>query len=297
MARSALAGWTNHGEPGNRPGDRDASTTAKSPLPPILDLAMEASGIGFKNLRSAPLSRAATQQMHLAGFRTEEEYLAWLRAHPAEARELAWRLLNRTTRFFRDPEAYAALKDQVLRPLVRSRRDDGPIRIWVAGCATGEEAYSIGILLLECLGEADLVCPCKIFATDISPAVLRTARSGVYPARALQGLSPERLAQFFRRTKGGYQVVEPLRNLCLFSQRDLAVQHPFSRLDLISCRNVLIYMTPGVRGRILERFHRALRPGAFLLLGRGESPHFTSRLFKRLDHGGIFTRNPSGRRR
>ena len=182
------------------------------------------------------------------------------------------------TGFFRDPEGFEALRRSVFPSLVKKRAADDPIRIWVPGCATGEEAYSLVIALLEFLGEKDRTLPIQMFATDLSAAAITRARAGTFPASIEHDVSPERLRRFFVKTDGGYQISKAIRDACVFAQHDLTRDPPFSKLDLISCCNLLIYLGrraagAGHPGPPL----RARSPPGFLKLGPSEGVgRFTS---------------------
>ena len=176
-------------------------------------------------------------------------------------------LLINVTSFFRDPEAFAALQRDVFPRLLRDRPADAPVRVWVPGCSTGEEVYSLAICLLESLDDAAPSPPIQIFGTDIRDGAVEKARAGIYLENIATDVSPERLARFFAKVDGHYQVSKAVRDLCVFARHDLIRDPPFSRLDLISCRNVLIYLEPGVQRRVMANFHYALnasgrpRPG------------------------------------
>ena len=155
--------------------------------------------------------------------------------------------------------------------MVESRTSPRPIHIWVAGCATGEEAYSVAMCVSECLEETGIRAPVRIFATALSPLVLRAARAGIYPSRALAHVSQERLDRFFQKRNGDYVITRPIREMCRFARHDLANDVPlYGSLDLVTCRNVLLYLNRPTRLRILDAFHRALKPGGCLLLGKAE---------------------------
>ena len=165
--------------------------------------------------------------------------------------------------------------------LVENRKLEDPIRIWVPGCATGEEAYSIAICLMEFLDEAGMSVPFEIFATDISAAAIEQARAGIYTDAALAHVSPQRLARFFTQTDRGYQIAKIIRDACVFARHNVAQDPPFSRLDLVSCCNVLIYLGAVLQRKVLSIMHYALKPTGFLVLGPSESAtrfpsHFTS---------------------
>ncbi len=182
-----------------------------------------------------------------------DDYLRYIKGTPSELDELYKDILIHVTGFFRDAEAYGALREQVFPNLFRDRKpEDGPIRVWVPGCSTGEEVYSICIILLEYIWEQASHMPIssavakeiQVFATDVSEASLDRARSGLYSEGAVSGVSAERLKRFFVRSDGGYQIIKSIREMCIFAKQNLAKDPPFSSLDLISCRNLLIYLGP-----------------------------------------------------
>jgi two-component system CheB/CheR fusion protein len=209
--------------------------------------------------------------MNLLEIQNPTCYVQRLNEDAAELDKLYERILIKTTAFFRDPEAFDSLKRNILEPLVRRRSRIAPIRVWVVGCSTGEEVYSLAICLTECLETARRAVPFQILSTDLSETALRKARAGEYSLRALEGVSPRRLSRFFTRSAGGYRIHPQIRGACVFSRHDLVASVPFSRMDLVTCRNVLIYMEPELQRRALSRLHFALKPGGILMLGATES--------------------------
>ena len=187
------------------------------------------------------------------------------------------------TGFFREPEAFQALAERIFPKILDSKPPGESIRVWVPGCSTGEEAYSIAMVLLECLGDRVSSMPIQIFGTDISEVSIEKARAGVYSESSLGEVSPERLRRFFVKVEGGYQIAKSLREMCVFARQDLAQDPPFSRLDLISCRNVLIYMGPVLQKKVMAIFHYALKPTGFLMLGKSESISGFANLFTVID--------------
>ena len=206
-----------------------------------------------------------------------------MQSHPQEIRALFADILINVTEFFRDPDVYTALKKQVLSKIVKDRTAGSPIRIWVVGCATGEEAYSVAISLLELLGDETQTTPIQIFATDISEAAIQKARAGQYPESIRKNVSKERLSRFFEKTETGYKIAKFIRDMCLFSRHDVTSDPPFSKLDLICCRNLLIYFDAALQKHVLPILHYALNPDGFLWLGRAESVGKLSTLFRVTD--------------
>ncbi|MGH7248405.1 MAG: CheR family methyltransferase, partial [Pseudomonadota bacterium] len=199
------------------------------------------------------------------------DYVARLLADPDEANALFRDLLIGVTGFFRDAAAFGALEALVMPPLLQGGSADQEVRVWVPGCATGEEAYSIAILLREQMDRVAAPPKVQIFATDIDPAAVGVARAGRYPTTLLCEVSPERLKRFFVPEGDSYVVAKSLRDLCIFSSHSVIRDPPFSRVDLISCRNLLIYLKTDLQDRVFPLFHYALRPRGFLFLGFSES--------------------------
>ena len=200
-----------------------------------------------------------------------EAYLRVLEEDPAELSALYQDFLIRVTSFFRDPEVFEFLKKDLFPTLLQERPPEAPVRIWVAGCSTGEEVYSLAITLLESLGEAAHVTPIKILATDVNERALEIARAGIYVENVAMDITPERLRRYFARVDGSYQISKVIRDLCVFSRHDLTRDPPFARLDLVSCRNLLIYLDLAAQKRVFPLFHYALKPGGYLMLGPSES--------------------------
>ena len=227
-------------------------------------------GHDFHLYKRPTLLRRLERRLRFNGARTLEEYLPLLQDGEAEARALVRDLLISVSSFFRDPEAFGALAGLV-PALFEGKGPDDAVRVWVAGCATGEEAYSIAILLAE--HAATLTAPpaIQMFATDIDESGYAWGRSALYPASAAADLAPERLQRFFAVEAGGYRVRKPLREAVLFAVHNVLQDPPFARLDLVACRNLLIYLQPEAQERVLDTFHYALRPGGLLFLGGSES--------------------------
>ena len=209
--------------------------------------------------------------MALAGVDDSGRYLDMLRQDSGELDLLAKDLLINVTSFFRDPKAFELLAEQVIPDLVRRHPPDRPLRIWVAGCSTGEETYSIAMLFLEEIAAAKRNIKLQVFASDVDADAVALAREGLYPESIAADVSPARLARFFTKEEHGYRVVPELRGAVVFTVQDVLADPPFSRLDLISCRNLLIYLRPEAQEKVLLLFHFALREGGILLLGGSET--------------------------
>ncbi|NPU67200.1 SAM-dependent methyltransferase [Bradyrhizobium sp. 83012] len=235
----------------------------------------------FSGYKQNTLVRRIQRRMQVLQIESVPAYAEHLRAEPSEGDALFRELLIGVTQFFRDEDAFEALKTNALPALFAGRPADEPIRVWVAGCATGEEVYSIAVLLQEFMGARRMEAAVTIFATDIDPQAVAFARAARY--RRTDGLSLERLQRWFVKDGDDVVPVHAIREMCIFSEHNLVRDPPFSRIDLISCRNVLIYMENDFQHRVMQTFHYALRPGGFLFIGPSESVSRESRLFTAVD--------------
>jgi two-component system CheB/CheR fusion protein len=227
-------------------------------------------GIDFTHYKPSTVTRRIERRLALARSQDIEEYLQRLRSEREELDALYCDLLIGVTRFFRDKEAFDLLERDVLPELLRREGPETPLRLWIAGCATGEEAYSLGIAIHEVMGRLG-ERPVKIFATDVHRGSLERAALGVYEEDAVVNVSPDRLARYFTRSGNTYQVVPELRQLIVFAQHNVIRDAPFTRLDLITCRNLLIYLQPAAQQRVLSLFHFSLNQDGVLLLGPSET--------------------------
>jgi two-component system CheB/CheR fusion protein len=251
-------------------------------------------GIDFSLYKPGTIRRRVARRMALKKMESLERYASYVEQNPAEAQALCQDILIHVTSFFREPEAFVALRHTVFPKFLAGKPQGEPIRIWVPGCSTGEEVYSITIALLEYLDKRADETRCQVFATDVSAAALDKARLGTYSEAAVAGVSPKRLGRFFTKVGADYQIDKSVRDRCVFARHDLGKDPPFSRLDLISCRNVLIYMGPVLQKRVLTVFHYALRPSGFLVLGESETPGPSARLFTLVQRKSkIYSRNPA----
>jgi len=242
----------------------------------LFGLLRESTGVDFTNYKHTTLQRRIRRRMVVHKIEKLKDYLRFIGKKPEELDELYRDLLIHVTGFFREPDAFLALRKHVYPKLFEGRKPDNPIRVWVAGCSTGEEAYSIAITLLEYLwghtrNISQAAMAIQIFATDISDAALDRARSGLYPDAAVAEISPQRLKRFFVRQEGGYQINKSVRDMCIFAKQNLVKDPPFSNLDLVSCRNLLIYLGPVLQRRVIPTLHYSLKPSGYLVLGEAES--------------------------
>jgi two-component system CheB/CheR fusion protein len=253
-----------------------------NPFGQILQLLHRSTGIDFSLYKQTTLQRRIGRRLVIHRLNSLEAYVDFLRETPPEIGALNEDLFIKVTGFFRDPAAFEVLKDKVFPLILPDKSPQDSIRVWVPGCATGEEAYSLAICWLEFLGDRMASIPVQIFGTDISETVIEKARAGLYPGKIAAEISPERLSRFFSKTKTGYEINKPIREMCVFARHNLIHDPPFSRLDLISCRNLLIYLEPELQKRVVPLMHYALNPGGFLMLGASETVGI-SELFTRED--------------
>jgi two-component system CheB/CheR fusion protein len=284
---------------GRHPYVTPAQAVAKAPPLPENDLGKifiwlrSATGVDFSHYKKATIIRRIKRRMVLRNIESLADYVAGLQDNRAELDALYRDMLINVTSFFREPETFEALQSEVFPQLLVDRPPEAPLRVWVPACSTGEEAYSIAMCALEFLHERQSAVGLQIFATDISDPALEKARAGKYTEGEVSEVGPERLEKFFTRTEGGYQVKKPVRDLCIFAKQNIIHDPPFSRLDLISCRNLLIYLDGSLQKRLMPIFHYALRAQGFLVLGRSEGANEFADLFTLIDRKGrIFAKKP-----
>ena len=248
-------------------------------------------GVDFSYYKPGTLKRRIVRRMALAKIEQPEEYLTYLRETKAEQDDLYNDMLISVTNFFRDTASFELLCNTIFPAMLRKKSTHESLRIWVAGCATGEEAYSMAMCLQEHLGDKAAAMTIQIFATDISETAIAKARTGIYRATDLAGLSASRVQQFFTMLDGSYQVNKIIRDMCVFANHNRLKDPPFSKVDLVSCRNVMIYLEPVLQKRALNTFHYALNDYGFLMLGKSESIGNNTDLFKSYNnHEKIFSR-------
>jgi two-component system, chemotaxis family, CheB/CheR fusion protein len=239
-------------------------------------------GHDFSNYKDKTILRRVQRRMQVLQIEDVEDFLALLRKDSRQIELLFQDLLIGVTQFFRDPESFGALERQVIPKLFEGKSANDSVRVWIPGCSTGEEAYSIAMLLREHMPKSG-VAKLQIFASDIDEHALETARLGRYPATIADHVSPERLQRHFVREDGTYRIVSDLREICLFSTHDLLRNAPFSKLDLISCRNLLIYFNGDLQNRVIPLFHYALRDRGYLFIGSSENVTRHGKLFDTVD--------------
>jgi len=249
----------------------------------IFLLLRQSTGNDFTYYKQSTILRRIKRRILLHKLERLDDYVRYLQQTPTEVEALFRDLLINVTSFFRDPEVFDGLKNLVFPTIVKDRPDALPIRIWVAGCSTGEEVYSIAIALFEFLGDMANNTPVQFFATDLDEQAVEKARSGIYPATISEAVSAQRLQRFFTKVEKGYQISKQIRDICIFAKQNVFKDPPFSRLDLISCRNLLIYLSPVLQKKIMPIFNYALNNKGFLLLGNSETIGRHADLFRLAD--------------
>jgi len=290
----ALIRYARHPYVTAAPGAAPADEHDDKLLSEIIALLREQTSRDFTQYRKTTLLRRVRRRMAAAGIEEIADYLSKLRGDSRELEQLAKDFLIHVTSFFRDPGAFEGLARTVIPDLVQ-HAEDRPIRVWVPGCSTGEEAFSLAMLFLEEFAAAKRAVKLQIFASDIGADALDFGRNGVYPDSIKADVSAERLQRFFTHQDQGYRVSRDLRDVIVFTDHDLLADPPFSRLDLISCRNLLIYLQPEEQQKVLSLFHFALSDGGYLFLGASETIgqltgffqpiSNTLRIFRRIGHG------------
>lgn len=262
---------------------------------PVLNTIFEAlrthAHTDFSGYKRGTVRRRIERRMQVLQLHTGDAYATYVQAHPEEVEALFRALLIQVTQFFREPPTFQVLVETAIRPLLQRLSSNDTVRVWVPGCATGEEAYTLAMLFAEEAQALDITPAFQLFATDMDAEAIAVARRGRYPTAIEEDVSPERLARFFTRVRDGYRIRSFLREQMVFAPQNVVEDPPFSRLHLISCRNVLIYLDTPLQQRVLHAFHYALKPNGFLFLGSSESigdaeplfvPHHkTVRLFQR----------------
>jgi two-component system CheB/CheR fusion protein len=249
----------------------------------IFTLLQMAVGVDFRGYKIGTIRRRIGRRIILQRQPGLEAYVSFLEAHRSEVVALYEDILINVTSFFRDPKTFLAIENQLLPPILEGRSFDLPIRVWVPGCSTGEEVYSIAMSLVEAVSKCPTPIPIQIFGTDLSERAISVARTGNYLTNQVSKVSPERLARFFNKTENGYRVIKAIREMCVFARQNICVDPPYSHLDMISCRNLLIYLGPALQRQAIATFHYALQPGRYLILGSSESLRGFPDLFSPMD--------------
>ncbi len=253
-------------------------------LPEILLKLRRRCGHDFSGYKPSTVCRRIERRMNIHQIGQPRQYLKYLDQHESEAETLFRELLIGVTSFFRDPWAFDVLVSEAITPLLKEKTDDSQFRVWVPACATGEEAYSIAILLRERMDELKIHLNVQIFATDLDADAIETARAGIFPSGIGNDVSADRLTQFFSKEDGSYRIRKDLRDWLVFAPQNVIHDPPFTKLDLLSCRNLLIYMQAALQKKLLALFHYSLRPGGCMFLGTSETISEFGDLFQTLSN-------------
>ena len=259
----------------------------------IVQLLHHATGVDFSHYKFNTLFRRVTRRMALQKLTDLSQYIDFLEKTPFEVEALFADILISVTSFFRDPDAFEVLRTVVFPRLLVGKTRHEPVRIWSLGCSTGQEVYSLAMVYAEAADAAGSQAPLQVFATDVNAANIEKARAGVFSKDVAQDISPERLRRFFTEVDGGYRINKSIRDACVFSRHNILTDAPFSRIDLISCRNLLIYLEPVLQQKIMSLLHYALKPGGVLWLGGSEAIGSYRNLFEVDDsQHRIYSRKP-----
>jgi len=275
-----LEGYVRHGYVNGAAAPLPVAEKVPDDLHAIIGILRAHIKYDFSCYKKGTLTRRAQRRMGLSHTEKMSEYVEILRRDKEEVKALYKDLLISVTNFFREPEAWEALTREALAALVREHDDETPIRVWTPGCATGEEPYSLAMLLCEEMHRADKTSALQIFASDIDLDALAFARAGIYPENIAADVSPERLRRFFVKGEHTYRINKNIREAVVFAEQNIVSDPPFSKLDLISCRNLLIYLESEVQEKILSQFHFALREGGYVFLGGSETVSQGNALFQ-----------------
>jgi two-component system CheB/CheR fusion protein len=246
---------------------------------PIFAMLRNATGVDFVYYKHATIRRRIMRRMALHKLDRVDQYVEHLRRNPPELGSLFQDILINVTSFFREPSTFETLREKVFPQLLKDRAPEDTVRIWAPGCATGEEVYSLAMCVTEYIRENDLDIAIQVFGTDLSETSLEKARGGTYPESISADVSADRIRRFFTRVDGSYQINRGIRDICIFARQNLTKDPPFSKLDLITCRNVLIYLGPVLQSKVLRYFHYGLKPTGFLVLGLSETVGSNAELF------------------
>ena len=260
-------------------GQKNPSEAA---LNKIFSILRSRAKVDFTHYKRSAIHRRLARRMQVVKSKDLPSYASYLESYADEAKALADDILIHVTAFFRDPDAFEALKTNFLPKLMKNRDPGIPIRVWVVGCSTGEEAYSLAIILLEYLEENALHTTVQVLASDIGETAIQKARSGLY-GEIIPGVSKTRLEKYFEKVSGGYRIKKMVRDSCVFSIHDVTRDPPFAKVDLISCRNLQIYFDDELQKRVLPVFHYALNPGGMLFLGKAENIGGFATIFLTID--------------
>ena len=279
----ALAKYVHDGLSPEALKEQDLVSTAMEGIDQIFHLLHQQHGIDFSQYKASTVGRRIQRRIDMLKLDSLDKYLERVESDPAELNDLYKDLLIGVTKFFRDPQAFALLETEVIPKLFDRLKGERAIRVWIPGCASGEEAYSIAMLLDEEMRRRKTPVDIKVFATDVHHVSLNVAARGVYPEEALEELCEDRRNRYFQLRRDGYQVNRELRSYIVFAPHNIISDAPFTQIDLVSCRNLLIYLQPAAQKKALSLFHFALRPNSYLFLGPSESPGDLNDEFEAVD--------------
>ncbi len=257
----------------------EVEPTVEGGLNAIFHLLRRSTGVDFTQYRQSTILRRIHRRMVVHKVEAIKDYVKYVQSSPAEIKALYQDMLINVTSFFRNPTVFEGMKAEIFPNILRNRGTEAAIRVWTPGCASGEETYSVAMVLLEFLGVRASRTAIQLFGTDVNDAGVTRARAGVYPENIESDVSPERLRRFFTKVEGGYRISKNIRDLCIFAQHNVLNDPPFSQMDIICCRNLLIYLEPAAQSRIISLFHYATRAGGYLVLGTSEGIGTASQLF------------------
>ena len=263
--------------------DHGAIRLDETAMARVLGILRQSTGVDFSSYKRNTLNRRIARRLLLQKLQSLQDYVPLLLSNPAEVEALFQDVLINVTSFFRNPDAYDALKTVVFPKLVQERNRQEPVRIWALGCSTGEEAYSLAMAFTEFREQSGHMVDAQIFATDLNGVGIDKARSGIYAKGIVQDVSPERMRRFFVEVDGSYRIAKPIRDMCVFARQNILADPPFSRLDLVACRNMLIYLEPNSQRRLIPVLHYSLRNHGFLWLGASETIGAYRELFDPID--------------
>jgi two-component system CheB/CheR fusion protein len=261
----------------------DLATSNNAGMATIFQLLRRSAGVDFSHYRQTTILRRIQRRMVVHKIDKLEDYVKYIQTNQAEIKALYQDMLINVTSFFRNPKVFDALKTDVFPAMLQNHGPETTVRVWTPGCASGEEAYSVAIALLEFLGDKAAQTPIQFFGTDVSETSIVKARAGLYPENIQGDVSPDRLRRFFTKVEGGYRISKAIRDMCIFAQHNVLSDPPFSQMNLICCRNLLIYLEPVLQNKIIALFHYATRPGGYLVLGTSEGVGSATNLFTTVD--------------
>jgi two-component system, chemotaxis family, CheB/CheR fusion protein len=269
-----------------------APFTGEAPIPAsegaaalssIFQMLRRSTGVDFTHYRQTTILRRIQRRMVVHKLEKLDEYVRYLHSNAGEIKALYQDMLINVTSFFRNPPVFDLLRTLVFPSIMKLRPPESIIRVWTPGCASGEETYSVAIALLEFLGDKASQVPIQFFGTDVSDPSVTKARAGVYPENIQSDVSPERLKRFFTRVEGGFRISKSIRDMCIFAQHNVLNDPPFSQMDLICCRNLLIYLEPVLQNKVISLFHYANRVNGYLVLGTSEGVGSANNLYTNVD--------------